>query len=74
MCRTCLVDWKNWDEEGSECSTCNFMPSYLRMEQNTFVNNFDNVAFYEEHSLKRASHFMSDGGAEFYIHNNRFNV
>lgn len=74
MCRTCLVDWKQWPEQESDCSTCNFFPSYLRMEKNTFTNNWDNVAFYEEHDLKRASHFMSDGGAEFYIHNNRFQV
>jgi len=32
-CKTCLVNWEPWLEQGwEECSACNFFPSYFRME------------------------------------------
>ena len=74
-CRTCLVDWEESMRYGSEeCRWCHYLPSFVRLIQNNFYNNWESVNFFEQHDLPRASHFMSDGGAYYNITGNTFDV
>ena len=63
-CRTCLVDYETiYEERGTDCKFCHFLPSIVKLSGNKFVVNQDGMAFFEEHSLERASHLFAYGGS-----------
>jgi len=67
------VDYSTlFKERGTDCKFCHFLTTVVHLEKNTFTDNSDGLAFYEEHKLPRASHFYADGGANYNITNNDF--
>ena len=72
-CRSCLVDYDTiYEERGTDCKFCHYLPAAIKMESNKFADNQDGMTFYEEHSLERASHFYADGGALYNFTKNEF--
>ena len=60
-CRSCLVDWEHERSYHDDCEFCYHLTFALDVQYNEFTGNQDGVAFYEEHTLERASHIFHEG-------------